>query len=78
MHVQFEVIPSDLLRLAVDVSSSMDDPLALEEPITIPCDDFDWDYEVCDQSLPLEATEEGLTSFVSGLERCSPGSSMRA
>ena len=66
VHVQFEVIPSDLLRLAVDVSSSMDDPLALEEPITIPCDDFDWDYEVCDQSLPLEATEEGLTSFVSG------------
>ena len=66
VHVQFEVIPSDLLRLAVDVSSSMEDPLALEEPITIPCDDFDWDYEVCDQSLPLEATEEGLTSFVSG------------
>ena len=66
VHVQFEVIPADLLRLAVDVSSSMDDPLALEDPITIPCDDFDWDYEVCDQSLPLEATEEGLTTFVSG------------
>ena len=66
VHMQFEVIPADLLRLAVDVSSSMDDPLALEEPITIPCDDFGWDYEVCDQSLALEATEEGLTSFVSG------------
>ena len=66
VHVQFEVIPSDLIRLAVDVSSSMDDPLALEEPLTIPCDDFEWDYEVCNQSLPFEATEEGLTSFVSG------------
>ena len=66
VHVQFEVIPADLLRLAVDVSGSMDDPLALEEPITIPCDDWDWDYDVCDQSLPLEATEEGLTTFVSG------------
>ena len=29
VHVQFEVIPSDLLRLAVDVSSSMDDPFGL-------------------------------------------------
>ena len=66
VHVEFDVIPSDLLRLIVDVASRMDEPLALSEPITVPCEDFDLTGDVCDQELPLEFTEAGLTSFVSG------------
>ena len=66
IHVEFSVIPSDLLRLMVDVASRMDEPLALPEPITVPCDDFGLSGEVCTQELPLVVTEDGLTSFVSG------------
>ena len=66
VHVEFDVIPSDLLRLIVDVASRMDEPLALSEPIMVPCEDFNLTGDVCDLELPLEFTEAGLTSFVSG------------
>ena len=56
-----EALPSDLIRLGLDIASRMSEPQVIEGPESI-CND-DQDMEVCDEDLSFSFTEQGLTDF---------------
>lgn len=60
-QVNMEALPSDLIRLGLDIASRMQDPHVVEGPDSI-CSD-DQDMEVCDEDLSFSFTEQGLTDF---------------
>lgn len=60
-QVHMEALPSDLIRLGLDIASRMTEPHKIEGPDSI-CND-DQDLEVCDEELSFSFTEQGLTDF---------------
>ena len=60
-QVHMEALPSDLIRLGLDIASRMTEPYKIEGPDSI-CND-DQDLEVCDEELSFSFTEQGLTDF---------------
>tara|TARA_B100001564_G_scaffold75913_1_gene60633 strand:+ start:2861 stop:5935 length:3075 start_codon:yes stop_codon:yes gene_type:complete len=60
-QVHMEALPSDLIRLGLDIASRMSEPQVIEGPESI-CND-DQDMEVCDEDLSFSFTEQGLTDF---------------
>ena len=60
-QVHMEALPSDLIRLGLDIASRMSEPHVVDGPDSI-CSD-DQDMEVCDEDLSFSFTEQGLTDF---------------
>ena len=60
-RVQMDAVPSDLVRLLIDLSSRMDEPLTSGEFEL--CDPADSDLSICDQSVELIATRQGMKDF---------------
>ena len=60
-RVQMDAIPSDLVRLLIDLSSRMDEPLTSGEFEL--CDPEDSDLSICDESVELTATRQGMKDF---------------
>ena len=60
-QVHMEALPSDLIRLGLDIASRMSEPHVIDGPDSI-CSD-DQDMEVCDEDLSFSFTEQGLTDF---------------
>ena len=60
-QVHMEALPSDLIRLGLDIASRMSEPHVVDGPDSI-CND-DQDMEVCDEDLSFSFTEQGLTDF---------------
>ena len=60
-QVHMEALPSDLIRLGLDIASRMAEPHEFDGPDSI-CSD-DQDLEVCDEDLSFSFTEQGLTDF---------------
>ena len=61
-EVTLGALPSDLLRLALDISSRVDEPYAFSEPVYL-CNFDDVGLDVCKEPITLEATPESLESF---------------
>ena len=63
--VSMPVIPSDLLRLAMDLPSRMDDPIMLleDEPICDGFDSTDIGLSICDETISFELSLDGLNQF---------------
>ena len=59
--VTMEAIPSDLVRLVIDLSSRMSDPLSSGE-VSL-CDPNEYDMQICDEPIELTATRQGLKDF---------------
>ena len=60
-QVHMEALPSDLIRLGLDIASRLNEPHVIDGPDNI-CSD-DQDMEVCDEDLSFSFTEQGLTDF---------------
>ena len=63
--VSMPVIPSDLLRLAMDLPSRMDEPIMLleDEPICDGFDSTDIGLSICDETISFELSLDGLNQF---------------
>ena len=59
--VTMEAIPSDLIRLIIDLSSGMEEPLTSGE-IEL-CDPEEFELEVCEEPIELTATRQGMKDF---------------
>ena len=63
--VTMEVLPSDLVRLALDIASRVENPISrnysLGEMLGSVCD---YNYSVCSETLELVFTSDGLMAFV--------------
>jgi hypothetical protein len=59
--VTMDAIPSDLVRLIIDLSSRMEDPLTSGE-IEL-CDPTEYDMQICDEPIELTATRQGMKDF---------------
>lgn len=59
--VSMEAIPSDLIRLIIDLSSRMEEPLSSGE-IEL-CDPAEYDMQICDEPIELTATRQGMKDF---------------
>lgn len=59
--VTMEAIPSDLVRLIIDLSSRMEEPLSSGE-IEL-CDPEEYEMEICDEPIELSATRQGMKDF---------------
>ena len=64
-QISFPVLPSDLLRLVIDVSSSMAEPLHYDD-IYI-CDAETSSLKVCSEPINFVATQTGLKDFAEDL-----------
>ncbi len=60
-QVHMEALPSDLIRLGLDIASRLNEPHVIDGPDNI-CS-ADQDMEVCDEDLSFSFTEQGLTDF---------------
>lgn len=60
-RVQMDAIPSDLVRLMIDLSSRMDEPLTSGEFDL--CDPDESDLSICDETVELTATRQGMKEF---------------
>ena len=60
-QVHMEALPSDLIRLGLDIASRMAEPHVFDGPDSV-CSD-DQDLEVCDEELSFSFTHQGLTDF---------------
>ena len=64
--VNMEVLPSDLVRLALDIASRVEEPINrtynLSETLGVICDDYN--YSICEESVEFVLTSEGLMAFV--------------
>jgi hypothetical protein len=64
--VNMEVLPSDLVRLALDIASRVDEPINrtynLNETLGKICDDYN--YSICEESVEFLLTSEGLMALV--------------
>jgi hypothetical protein len=56
-----EALPSDLIRLGLDIASRMSEPHVIDGPEII-CDEGE-DMDICDEDLSFSFTEDGLTDF---------------
>ena len=63
--ITMEVLPSDLVRLALDIASRVENPINrtynLSDLLGSVCD---FNYSVCNENLTLVFTSDGLTAFV--------------
>ena len=64
-NVTMPVIPSDLLRLALDLTSRMDEPIMLleDEPICPESDFAEIELSICDETISFELSRDGLNDF---------------
>lgn len=60
-QVHMEALPSDLIRLGLDIASRMSEPHVIDGPEII-CDEGE-DMDICDEDLSFSFTEDGLTDF---------------
>lgn len=60
-QVHMEALPSDLIRLGLDIADRMSEPHVIDSLESI-CPE-DQDIDVCDEDLSFSFTEEGLTDF---------------
>ncbi len=59
--VSMEAIPSDLIRLIIDLSSRMGEPLSSGE-IEL-CNPEEYDMQICNEPVELTATRQGMKDF---------------
>ena len=63
--ITMEVLPSDLVRLALDIASRVENPINrtyhLSDMLGSVCD---YNYSICNENLTLVFTSEGLIAFV--------------
>ena len=62
-QISMEAIPSDLVRLVIDLSSRMNEPLQTREFVL--CDPDKYDMEICNETIQLSATRQGMKDFTS-------------
>ena len=64
-NITMEVLPSDLVRLALDIASRIEDPINrtynFGDLLGSVCD---FNYSICDENLTIVFTSEGLMAFV--------------
>jgi hypothetical protein len=60
-QIHMEALPSDLIRLGLDIASRMSEPHVIDGPDSI-CQNGE-DLSVCDENLSFSFTSNGLTSF---------------
>ena len=65
-QISIPVIPSDLLRLVIDMSSRLDDPLARTFEFSSFCGSGEdrLTFSVCDENITFTLTSDGLVRFV--------------
>ncbi|MBT61366.1 MAG: hypothetical protein CMA63_07450 [Euryarchaeota archaeon] len=65
-QVSMQVLPSDLLRLGIDISSRLDAPLTRTFEFSALCGtgNESLDFSICDENITFSLTNTGLTSFV--------------
>ncbi len=59
--ITMEAIPSDLVRLVIDLSSRMDDPLSSGD-IEL-CNPDEYAMKICEEPIALTATRQGMKDF---------------
>lgn len=62
--VSMQALPSDLIRLGLDIASRVDEPLNRTYNLSEIFSSFCPDYSICNETLTFEFTAEGLMEFV--------------